>query len=84
VTVTTEQTASDAPLLKPQEINQIMALRNVGFLEAWKIVEKWSQRWRSNPAFSLGADISLGYAESDMRNFHLLKTPRRRREWDNI
>jgi hypothetical protein len=61
-----------------------MAHRNVGFLEARKIVEKWSQLWQSNPAFCLGAECPRGYAEPNMRNFPLLKTPRRRREWDNI
>jgi hypothetical protein len=30
--------------------------QNVGFLEAWKIVEKWSQPCRSNPAISSGAE----------------------------
>jgi hypothetical protein len=35
------------PVIKKQkEVNQIMAHRNVGFLEARKIVEKWSQPWR--------------------------------------
>jgi hypothetical protein len=73
------------PVIKKQkEINQIMAHRNVEFLEARTIVEKWSQPWQSNPAFSLGADSPRGYAEPNMRNFPLLKTPRRRRECDNI
>jgi hypothetical protein len=31
---------------KPKEMNQIMAHRNVGCLEARKIVEKWSQPWQ--------------------------------------
>jgi hypothetical protein len=61
-----------------------MAHTNVGFLEAWKIVEKWSQPWQSNPAFSLGAD-STRDSEPNMRNFPLLKMPRRRRrKWYNI
>jgi hypothetical protein len=34
-----------------------MAHRNIGFLEAHKIVEKWLQPRRSNPAFPLGAEI---------------------------
>jgi hypothetical protein len=73
------------PVIKKQKaINQIMAHRNVGFLEARKIVEKWSQPWQTNPAFSLGADSPRGYAEPNMRNFPPLRTPRRRREWDNI
>jgi hypothetical protein len=33
-----------------------MIHRNVGFLEAWKIVEKWSQFWQSNPVLSSGAE----------------------------
>jgi hypothetical protein len=61
-----------------------MAHRNVGFLEAQKIIEKYSQPWRSNPAFSSGAESFQGYVEPNMRNFPPLKTPRRRKEWDNI
>jgi hypothetical protein len=38
-----------------------MAHRNVGFLETWKIVEKWSQPWRLNPAFSSGAESLRWY-----------------------
>jgi hypothetical protein len=45
-----------------------MAHRNVGFLEARKIVEKWSQPWRSNPVFSLGAESPRGCAEPSRRN----------------
>jgi hypothetical protein len=41
---------------KQKEMNQIMAPRNVGFLEAQKIVEKWSQPWQLNPAFPLDAE----------------------------
>jgi hypothetical protein len=35
-------------------------------------------------AFSLGAESHRGYAEPNVRNFPFLKTPRRRKEWDNI
>jgi hypothetical protein len=49
--------SKQCPVIKKQkEINQIMAHRNARFLEAWKIAEKWSQHWRSNPAFSSGAE----------------------------
>jgi hypothetical protein len=61
-----------------------MAHRNVGFLEARKIFEKWPQPWRSNPAFSSDAGSLRGYVEANMRNFPSFKTPRNRREWDNI
>jgi hypothetical protein len=37
-----------------------------------------------NPAFSLGAESPRGYAEPNTRNLPLLKTPRRRREWNNV
>jgi hypothetical protein len=70
--------ATKGSLPVPEE-DQIMAHRNVGFLEAWKIVEKWSQPWRSNPAFSLGAESFRGYVEE----LPPLKTPRTRMEWDN-
>jgi hypothetical protein len=44
------------PVIKKQkETNQIVVYRNVRFLEAPKIVEKLSQSWWSNPAFSSGA-----------------------------
>jgi hypothetical protein len=43
-----------------------------------------SQPWWLNPAFSFGDDSTRGYAEPNTRNFPLLKTPRRRRKWDNI
>ena len=66
------------PVIKTQkEINQIMAHRNVGFFEARKIVEKWS-----SPAFPVGAGSHRGYAELNLRNFPVLKTPSRRKEWD--
>jgi hypothetical protein len=45
---------------KQKKINQIMAHRNVRYLEARKNVEKWSQPWRSNPELSLGADSTRG------------------------
>jgi hypothetical protein len=61
-----------------------MAHRNVGFLEARKIVEKWSQPWRSSPAYSLGAESPRGNREPNLRNFPFLKTQRRRKEWVNI
>jgi hypothetical protein len=61
-----------------------MAHRNVGFLEARKIIENGSQPWWSNLAFSLGADNIRAYAEPNTRNVTLLKTPRKQREWDNI
>jgi hypothetical protein len=48
-----------------------------------KIVEKWSQPWRLNPAFSSGAGNLQGYIEPNMSNFPILKTPRRLRVWDN-
>jgi hypothetical protein len=76
--------SEQCPVIKNKEINQIMTHRNVGFLEAWKIVEKWSQLWRFNPIFFLGADSPRGNAEPNMSNFPLLKTPRRRMEWGNI
>jgi hypothetical protein len=38
-----------------------MSHRNVGFFEAQKIVEKWSQPWRLNPVFSSGAESLQGY-----------------------
>jgi hypothetical protein len=57
-----------------------MAHRNVGFLEVWKIVEKWSQPWRLNPAFSSGAESFQGYFAPNMRNFPPLEMPRRRKE----
>jgi hypothetical protein len=60
-----------------------MAHRNVGFLEARKIVEKWSQPWWANPAFSSGAESLRGYAEPNMKNFPILKMARRRRVWNN-
>jgi hypothetical protein len=61
-----------------------MAHRNVRFFEARKIVEKWSQPLRSNPAFSLGVESLRRYVANNMWNFPHLKMPRRRREWDNI
>jgi hypothetical protein len=61
-----------------------MAHRNVGFLETRKIVEKWSQPWRSNPVFSSGAESLRRDVECNMRNLLLLKMPRRQRESDNI
>jgi hypothetical protein len=66
------------PVIKKQKaIKQIMAHRNVRFLEALKLVEKWFQPWRSNPAFSSDAESPRGYFEPNMRNFPPLKTPRR-------
>jgi hypothetical protein len=61
-----------------------MAHINVGFLEARKIVEKWSQPWRSNPAFSSGVESFREYVEPNLRNFPLLTMPRTRKRWDNI
>jgi hypothetical protein len=57
---------------------------SVEFLEARKMVEKWSQPWRWNPAFSSGAENLRGYFETNMSNFAPFKMPRRRKEWDNI
>jgi hypothetical protein len=50
-----------------------MVHRNVGFLEAPKIVEKLSQSWRSKPAFSSVAESLRGYVERNMKNPPLLK-----------
>jgi hypothetical protein len=73
------------PVIKKQkENNQIMAHRNVGFLEERKILEKFSQPRGSNPAFPSAAESHRGYVEPNMRNFPILKTPRRRRVWYNI
>jgi hypothetical protein len=49
----------------------------VEFLEAWKMVEKWSQPWRWNPAFSSGAENLREYFETNMSNFPPFKMPRR-------
>jgi hypothetical protein len=57
-----------------------MAHRNVGFLEARKLAEKWSQPWQWNPALSSGAESLRGFVEPNMKNFPLLKTPRRGKE----
>jgi hypothetical protein len=46
-----------------------MAYRNVGFLEARKIVEKWAQSRQSNPGFSSSVESRQGYDEPNMRNF---------------
>jgi hypothetical protein len=56
-----------------------MAHKNVGFFEAWKITGKLSQPWQPNPAFS-GAESLQGCIKSNMRNFLLLKMPRRESE----
>jgi U3 small nucleolar RNA-associated protein 14 len=61
-----------------------MTHRNIGFLEARKTVEKLSRPWRSNPAFSSGAESPRGHIKINMRKFAPLKTPGRRREGDNI
>jgi hypothetical protein len=46
------ENSEQCPVIKKRkEIDKIMAHRNVGILEARKVVEKWSQPWMSNPAF---------------------------------
>jgi hypothetical protein len=67
---------------KEKEIDQIMIHINVGFLEARKMIEKWPQSWRSNRAFSSDPESLRKYVEPNMRNFPILKTPRRQRVWD--
>jgi hypothetical protein len=60
---------------KQKEINKIMAYKNVRFMEAGKIVEKWSQPWHRT-LFSSGAESLQGYVEPNMSIFPILKMPR--------
>jgi hypothetical protein len=49
----TKQTAREK---KRSKSIKLWLIEMSDFLEARKIVEKWSQPWRSNPAFSSGAE----------------------------
>jgi hypothetical protein len=55
-----------------------MAYRNDGFLEGWKIAEKWSQPWQMNLAFSGAESLRGAFPASEGLPF--LRMPRRQQE----